>query len=222
MTIFFPSFSRRIGKSLRNSQKQLLAEVLPALSISLPTDETVLLPESPGLWMEIGFGSGEHLAAQALNNPSISFIGCEPYINGVVQLLKAITSQKLENIRLWQDDARLLLAKLPDHSLERVFILFPDPWPKKKHNRRRIISDAMLDLLANKMAPGAELRVATDHEDYAAWILEHLARHPLFSTNYRYPDDWHIPPADWVKTRYQEKAEAEGIPAKFFCFTRKY
>lgn len=221
MNPLLPSFSRRIGKSLSPAQKQLLTDLLPALTIVLPEEENAQLPVHTPLWMEIGFGSGEHLAAQAANNPDTRFIGCEPYINGVVQLLKAVASQNLKNITLWQDDARTLLNKLPDHSLERVFILFPDPWPKKKHHRRRIISDATLDLLASKIQPGGELRVATDHENYAEWILEHLQRHPLFMPLGNYPDDRDIPPADWVKTRYQEKAEALGIGGKFFRFARR-
>ncbi len=220
MYAFLPSFSRRIGKALRDGQKRLLTGLLPSLAITLPENEEELLAVSSPLWMEIGFGSGEHLAAQALKHPEIAFIGCEPYLNGVAQLLKTIEQHTISNIRIWQDDARVLLARLPDHSLSRVFILFPDPWPKKRHQRRRIISDAMLDLLAAKMAPGAELRVATDHQDYAEWMLAHLSRHPQFATEHRYPEAWHIPPADWVKTRYQEKAEAEGIGGKFFCYRR--
>lgn len=219
--LFFPSFSRRIGKSLSSAQKLLLQDRLPQLSIVLPEEEGVLLPVASPLWLEIGFGSGEHLAGQAVKNPHTQFIGCEPYINGVVQLLKAVDQHNLSNVRIWRDDARDLLLKLPDGSLDRVFILFPDPWPKKKHHRRRIISDATLDLLQVKMRQGAELRVATDHEDYAAWMLEHLSRHSGFTPMVAYPDALLTPPEDWVKTRYQEKAEAEGIAAKFFRFARK-
>lgn len=219
--LFTPSFSRRIGKSLRSSQKQLIADLVPKLSIVLPEESNIPLSVSHPLWMEIGFGSGEHLAAQAANHPDVQFIGCEPYVNGVVQLLKTIASQNLQNIRLWQDDARLLLSRLPDHSLARVFILFPDPWPKKRHHRRRIISDGTLDLLAEKIAYGAELRIATDHIEYAEWILEHLERHPAFVPVGNYPADCHIPPHDWVKTRYQEKAEEQGYAGNFFRFTRR-
>jgi tRNA (guanine-N7-)-methyltransferase len=217
------SFSRRIGKSLRPAQKQLMAELLPKLSLSLPAlpallDVDQLFGKRPqSLWMEIGFGSGEHLAMQAEQNPDVSMIGCEPYINGVVQLLKHVESQQLDNIRLWTDDAVQLLEQLPDQALGRLFILFPDPWPKVRHHKRRIISDNMLDLVAKKLQIGGELRLATDHVEYAEWMQEHLQRHPKFAAS----EDTHTPPADWIKTRYQEKAEKEGRPPIFFRYLLK-
>jgi tRNA (guanine-N7-)-methyltransferase len=217
------SFSRRIGKALRPFQKQLVAELLPQVAITLPTegllDIATLFPTpKTALWMEIGFGSGEHLAMQAAQHPTTGIIGCEPYINGVVQLLKHIHAEKPGNIRLWADDAIEVLERLPDQLLERVFILFPDPWPKLRHHKRRIISGTMLDLLARKLQHGGELRLATDHVEYAEWMKEHLSRHKEFDA---LTEDTATPPSGWIKTRYQEKAEAEGRPPIFFRYARR-
>ena len=215
------SFSRRIGKALRPSQKLLMTELLP--SLLLPVGEAPIDPQSlfhppvDEVWMEIGFGSGEHLAMQAARNPHVGFIGCEPYINGLAQLLKHIDSAKPTNIRLWNDDAVALLERFPDHSLSRLFILFPDPWPKSRHHKRRLVSDSMLDLVATKMRPGGELRLATDHVEYAEWMEEHLSRHTQFQA---ITTDTTTPPEDWIKTRYQQKAEEEGRGAIFFRYVQ--
>jgi tRNA (guanine-N7-)-methyltransferase len=217
------SFSRRIGKSLRPSQKLLMAEELPRLTFELPVegsrlDVGALFDKHVAeLWLEIGFGSGEHLAMQAEQNPSVSIIGCEPYINGVVQLLKYIVAGNLSNVRVWNDDAVALLERMPDACLQRVFILFPDPWPKSRHHKRRIISESMLNLLALKIKQGGELRLATDHVEYAEWMLEHLQKHASFSC---LAEDTSLAPQDWIKTRYQEKAEQEGRPPIFFRYKR--
>lgn len=220
------SFSRRVGKSLRPSQKLLLVELLPQLAIILPQASQKLDVSSlfarpmQELWFEIGFGSGEHLAMQAERNPHVGIIGCEPYINGMVQLLKYVETQKLENVRLWNDDAVALLETLPNASLQRLFILFPDPWPKSRHHKRRIISDSMLDLLALKLKPGGELRLATDHVEYSEWMFEHLSRHKDFIWQDAATGDTRTSPPDWIKTRYQEKAEQENRPPIFFRYQR--
>ena len=170
------------------------------------------------LWLEIGFGGGEHLAYQAERNPGVGIIGCEPYLNGIGEPLKQIETRKLKNIRLHGDDARPLIDALPDASLDRVFILYPDPWPKTRHHKRRIISTEFLTSLARVMKPGAELRLATDHADYATWMLERLLAHPDFKWTAKSCDDWLKPWPDYTPTRYEQKALA-GKPTylSFVC-----
>ncbi len=173
------------------------------------------------LWLEIGFGAGEHLAAQAAAHPEIGLIGCEPYVNGVAALLSRIDAVGLTNIRIVADDARPLLAALPAACLGRVFILFPDPWPKRRHHKRRLISTRALAELARVMKDDAELRLATDHREYARWMLRHLLADPDFFWTARCPRDWREAPPDWPETRYQIKAAAAGRPAMFLRFRRR-
>jgi tRNA (guanine-N7-)-methyltransferase len=173
------------------------------------------------VWLEVGFGGGEHLAAQAAANPRIGMIGAEVFENGVVKLLGEIERQKLQNIRLFIEDARLLLAALPEKSLARVFILFPDPWPKLRHHKRRMVSRETLDRLAFVMADGAELRLATDDRAYLAWMLEHTTQHADFDWLARGPEDWRERPQDWPATRYEQKAIAAGRQPAFLRFRRR-
>ena len=172
------SFGRRKGRNLRPTKQGLFDTLLPRLQISL-SESKILNPKSPH-WLEIGFGGGEHLAHQAGLHPEVQFIGCEPYVNGIAGLLSHIEEHKLNNIRIYSDDARDLINSLPDNSLERVFILYPDPWPKTRHHKRRIISSEFLDSLTRVMKPDAELRLATDSADYATWMLERLLAHKNF------------------------------------------
>ena len=162
------------------------------------------------VWLEIGFGGGEHLAAQAELRRDIGFIGCEVFENGIAKLLGEVECRHLANIRLFIDDARLLIGALPAASVERVFILFPDPWPKRRHHKRRIVSRETLDGLARIMSDGAELRLATDDPDYFSWMLECVTGHPAFAWLARRPADWRERPPDWPPTRYEEKARAAG------------
>lgn len=203
------SFGRRKGRNLRPTKQGLFAILLPNLQISLAQAPS-LKPQAT-IWLEIGFGGGEHLAHLASLHPEIQFIGCEPYINGIAGLLSHIDEHKLENIRIYSDDARDLIAALPDKCLERVFVLYPDPWPKTRHNKRRIISTEFLDALARVIKSGAELRLATDSADYATWMLERLLAHPAFKWTAKTCDDWLNPPLEWIPTRYEQKALA-GIP----------
>ena len=173
------------------------------------------------VWLEIGFGGGEHLAAQAAAAPAIGMIGAEVFENGVVKLLGEIERRKLANLRLFVDDARLLLAALPEASLQRVFILFPDPWPKLRHHKRRIVSGETLDRLAFAMADGAELRLATDDADYLRWMLERATRHADFEWLARRAEDWRERPADWPPTRYEQKALAAGRKPAFLRLRRR-
>lgn len=197
-----PSYGRTRGRRLRSGKQALMSERLPGLEISLP------LAEGKEHWLEIGFGGGEHLAQQASLNPQVGFIGCETYINGIGDLLKKIEAQKLSNIRLFTQDARLLMEKLPVRCLQRVYILYPDPWPKARHHKRRLISKEFLDELARIMKPGAALRLATDHADYAAWMLERLLAHPEFRWRAQRCADWLLPWPEYTPTRYEQKALA--------------
>lgn len=207
MTIkeFLPSFGRRHGRSLTSHQQRLVDELLPTLIVN-PSG----LPQNTAICLEIGFGGGEHLVAQAKANPDVLFIGCEPYINGVAKLLTQIDQEKINNIRLFTEDARLLVRQLPDASVNAVFILFPDPWPKLRHNKRRIVSQETLSLLARIQPAGARLLLATDHIDYSAWMFEHVLAHPHYEWRAKSKTDWENPPADWVQTRYQRKTTEQG------------
>ncbi|HVH78353.1 MAG TPA: tRNA (guanosine(46)-N7)-methyltransferase TrmB [Stellaceae bacterium] len=178
-------------------------------------------PAPQKIWLEIGFGGGEHLAAQAERHPEIGFIGCEVFENGVVKLLGEIDRRQLDNVRIHAGDARPLLAALAPRSTGRVFILFPDPWPKARHHKRRLVAPAMLDRLADIMIDGAELRLATDDPGYLSWMLEHATNHAAFAWTARRPVDWRERPDDWPPTRYEEKArKAERRPA-FLRFVRR-
>jgi tRNA (guanine-N7-)-methyltransferase len=200
--------------------------LLPQLRLELPAggrlDPRVVFADPvDAVWLEVGFGGGEHLAAQAAANPRIGIIGCEVFENGVVKLLAELQRRALGNVRLFVDDARLLIAALPEGCVARTFILFPDPWPKLRHHKRRIVSTATLDALAHAMSDGAELRLATDDADYLRWMLERATIHPAFEWLARQPDDWRWRRADWPPTRYEEKALAAGRKPAFLRFRRR-
>ena len=171
-------------------------------------------------WLEIGFGAGEHLIAQAQAHPDIGFIGCEPFMNGVARLMSDIDARDVRNVRVHADDARDLLDGLPAASITRCFILFPDPWPKSRHNNRRIVSPENLDSLARVLSDGAELRLASDHMEYIRWMLFHILRHGAFEWACRGPADWRSRPADASPTRYEEKALARGDSCVYLRFKR--
>jgi tRNA (guanine-N7-)-methyltransferase len=219
-------YGRRRGRPLRPGQQRLQQELLPRLSITLPEagplDLAALFPQPPAaVWLEIGFGGGEHLADQAERHPEIGFVGSEVFENGVARLVGEIARRGLDNVHIFADDARLLLDRLPPASLGRVFILFPDPWPKLRHHKRRLVAAATLDRLAIVMKPGAELRLATDDPGYLVWMLEQVTAHPAFVWLARVPADWRERPADWPRTRYEEKARAAGRRPAFLRFVRR-
>jgi tRNA (guanine-N7-)-methyltransferase len=172
------------------------------------------------IWLEIGFGNGEHLVEQAMRNPDIGLIGCEPFINGVAFAAREIVTHKIENARLWPDDAVPLMAKFPDQSLDRVFLLFNDPWPKTRHYKRRFIQPHIVELLARLMKPGAQLRLATDDKSLAEWMLLHTVTNTAFRWNHWQDGDWSTQPDDWIETRYQQKAVQQGRLAHYLDFTR--
>jgi tRNA (guanine-N7-)-methyltransferase len=222
----FQFYGRRKGRRLREGRRSLYDEVLPELAVELPSDGSVLDPralfETPrAVWLEIGFGGGEHLAAQAAANPTIGFIGCEVFEAGIASGLGHIVEADLKNVRLHPEDARDLLAVLAPESLDRVFLLFPDPWPKRRHEQRRFIGKANLDRLAALMRKGAELRVASDDPTYQEWVLRHVPVHPAFRWQVEAPSDWLTRPTDAIETRYEKKARAAGRTPMFFRFIRK-
>ncbi|HUA50649.1 MAG TPA: tRNA (guanine(46)-N(7))-methyltransferase TrmB [Candidatus Sulfotelmatobacter sp.] len=172
-------------------------------------------------WLEIGFGAGEHLAWQALAHPEVGLIGCEPFVNGVAAALARIEASKIANLRIWPEPAAPLLDVLPAASLERVFVLFPDPWPKVRHHKRRFVQRANLDRLARLMIDGGELRLVTDDPDYCRWMLAQLIDHGAFAWLARRPADWRERPADWPPTRYERKARAADRAPVYLRFARR-
>ena len=213
---FQSSFGRNRGRALRTQQQSLVDTLLPKLAVSVEE-----VAHAPKVALEIGFGGGEHLVAQAAHHPETLFIGCEPFLNGVAKCLSAIARDALTNIRLYRDDARKLLLTLPDASVDTAFILFPDPWPKLRHHKRRLVNAETLSMLARVQKPGGRLLIATDHVDYSVWILEVLLAHPDYRWTAEAKDDWERPPADWTETKYQRKTSAEGRPPLFFECVRR-
>ena len=199
--------------------------MLPKLQIVLPNGQLSLddlfLQKKITFWLEIGFGGGEHLAAQAKAHPAVGFIGCEPFVNGVARLLANIEQENLTNIRLFSDDARPLMDCIEDSKISRAFLLFPDPWPKKRHAGRRFINPENLDTLSRILCDGAEVRVASDEMGYIRWTLKHFRGHPDFEWMAEGAKDWRERPKDWPPTRYESKALALGRPCIYLQFRRR-
>ena len=215
-------FGRRKGKKLRAGQDELIQTLLPAIRVvpgSAPSDQ---FPnrEARETWLEIGFGGGEHLAAQARAHRHINFVGCEPFVNGMAKLLAVIEHERLNNIRVWDDDVTDLLPTLPDASFDRVYILYPDPWPKRRQRKRRLVSDETLEMLARVMKPGAELRFASDIDDYIGWVLARILRSRHFRWTATRADDWRVPYEGWPGTRYEAKAIREGRVPSYLTLKR--
>lgn len=210
-------YGRRRGKKLRPGQEALLETLLPRLLLEVPPeprkiDLASLFGDARDVWLEVGFGAGEHLVWQAEHHPGVGLIGCEPYINGVAKCLAHIERTGVGNVRLFTDDARLVMAALPAKSLGRAFVLFPDPWPKARHHKRRFVQRANLDVLAGLLKPGGELRLATDDPSYLPWMVEHACIHPAFEWLAERPADWRQRPPDWPGTRYEQKMLAGHKP----------
>jgi len=218
-------FGRRKGRPLRPQQALLLETLLPRLAVDLsapaPADLGTLFPDPVACTnLEIGFGGGEHLAAQAFAHPNTGFIGCEPFVNGMAKMLIAIQAKELRNIRLHFGDAIELLNWLPEASLAQVDILYPDPWPKRRHWKRRIIQDPSIVVLARVLSPGGAVHFATDIADYAAWVLERFMRSPSFEWAAERAADWREPWNGYVPTRYEAKARRDGRVPNYFVFRR--
>jgi tRNA (guanine-N7-)-methyltransferase len=221
----FQFYGRRKGRRLRQGRRSLYDEMLPQLTVAWNRAETLdprrLFAHDPReIWLEIGFGGGEHLAAQAAAHPDVGIIGCEVFEAGIASALGHIAEAGLTNIRIHPEDARDLLSVLSPRTLDRVFLLFPDPWPKRRHEQRRFIGMANLDRLAALMRDGAELRVASDDPTYQEWVLRHVPVHPAFRWEAQSPSDWLERPADAIETRYEKKARVAGRTPMFFRFIK--
>jgi tRNA (guanine-N7-)-methyltransferase len=214
------SYGRLKTRTLKPRQAVLMESLLPGLRPPTgPFDPRALMPAAE-VWLEIGFGGGEHLAAQATRNPRTGIIGAEPFVNGVVKLLRAVDDGALRNVRVWDEDATALLAALPDASLTRVYLLYPDPWPKRRQRKRRFVSDASLAEIARVLKPGGLFRFASDIDDYAGWTLVRAARCPQLAWTAEAARDWTRAWADWPGTRYEAKALAAGRPPSYLEFRR--
>lgn len=221
-------YGRRKGKHLKASQERYVEEDLAALSPGAvdwdvnpgraPLDLGALFGGKP-VWLEIGFGGGEHMVHQAAQNPGTGIIGCEPYINGVAMLLGKIRRAGVENLRVYPGDVRDMFDVLPEASIERAFLLYPDPWPKARHHRRRFVTPEHLEPLARVLKPGAIFRVATDIPDYVRQTLEEVPRHGLTWRAER-PADWREPWEDWLSTRYEQKALREARTPHYLTFRK--
>jgi len=218
-------FGRRKGKALRPGQRRALETILPALRLDLstpaPDDLAALFPlPAAAINLEIGFGGGEHLLDAARAHPGAGFIGVEPFENGMAKAVAAIARDAIRNVRLFDADAALLLDWLPAASLARVDLLYPDPWPKRRHWKRRFVQDRSVAEIARVLRPGGEFRFASDIPDYAAWTLAHVLRSSAFEWTAERADDWRQPWPGFFRTRYEAKAEREGRAPCYLIFKR--
>lgn len=217
------SFGRIRSRAIKPRQEALLESLLPHIAVPDPEahgiDPATLMPGAAETWLEIGFGGGEHLAAQAARRPDVLLLGAEPFMNGMASALRHIEAGGIGNVRLHMGDARALIGALPDNCLSRVFILFPDPWPKARHRKRRLVQPAFVADLARVVRPRGRVRFATDWEDYADTALRAFLGAPQFRWTAGRADDWRTPPADHVETRYEAKRLGDCAPL-FFDFER--
>ncbi len=222
-----PAFARALygrsrGKSLRAGQKDLLAETLPLLSIAMEelAEGRAFAGTPREAWLEIGFGAGEHLIEQAKAHPEVGIVGCDPFLNGTAAALAGLKREDISNVRLRLGDAQAVIEAAPDAFFSRVFVLYPDPWPKRRHHRRRLMARGVIDSLARVMRRGAELRFATDVDDYAGWTLSRFLASPHFRWAAAQADEWRRPWPEWRPTRYEVKARFEGRRSVYLTFVR--
>ena len=214
------SYGRLKTRTIKPRQAALMETLLPALRPPAgPFDPRALKLDAAEVWLEIGFGGGEHMAAQAARRPDILILGAEPFQNGVASALRHIDEAALTNVRVLDGDARELMANLPDASLDRIFVLFPDPWPKSRHNKRRIVQAETVAEFARLLKPGGRLRFASDWADYVDWSLLRITANPAFRWTAERAEDWRTPPADHITTRYEEKRLGDCAPV-FLDFVR--
>ena len=218
-------FGRRKGHKLRAHQADLIQHLLPHLSLDITTPAPSVVaelfdPAPQVIRLEIGFGGGEHLVAEAQSHADTGFIGCEPYVNGMAKILAQIEADNIGNIRLFAGDAAELLNWLPPQSLTRIDLIHPDPWPKRRHWKRRFVQDATIAAMARVIRPGGEFRFVSDIDDYCAWTLWHLLRSQDFQWMAECADDWRLPWDGYTMTRYGRKAEREGRVANYLRFRR--
>jgi tRNA (guanine-N7-)-methyltransferase len=216
-------YGRRQGHKLREGQAGLVEDLLPRLSVPTdgPLDARRLFGDDRPLQLEIGFGAGEHLAGQAAMRPEHGLIGCEPFLNGVVGALGHIDRLGLDNIRLHMGDALEVIERLPDASLDRAYLLHPDPWPKARHAKRRFMNAGPISLLAGKLKPGAEFRFGTDHPIYCRWAMMVMRARPEFDWLVESPQDFLVRPDDWPETRYEAKARRLGHEVWYFRYRKR-
>lgn len=220
-------WGRKQSRPLKNYQKSLLEQLLPQLQVKIVPEvhidiTTLFHTPKQDYHMEIGFGGGEHLAARAAESPEIGFLGCEPFINGVASLLKHIDTNSINNVRIVVDDARLLLKSMPDQSVSRIYVLFPDPWHKKRHHKRRIISNETIEDLSRVLKSNGELFMATDIIDYATWMQETLKPRQEFSLDMGERQILTERPTDWPHpTKYEMKGVREGRQATYMIYRKK-
>jgi tRNA (guanine-N7-)-methyltransferase len=213
------TFGRRGGRPLSGRQKILMDELLPKLAIPIAPDTRLhphrVFPKAEQVWLEIGFGGGEHVSGQAGANPAVGILASEVFFEGIAKLLSQIDAANLQNVRVWPEDARELIHGLANDCVDRAFILFPDPWPKSRHQKRRIIQPDFLDDLARVMKPGGRVRFATDVRSYADEALERFLAHPAFDWTAERAEDWQNAPEDHIQTRYQEKRLGDIEPVYY-------
>jgi tRNA (guanine-N7-)-methyltransferase len=215
-------YGRRQGHKLRQGQADLVETLLPEISVPAdgPLDAARLFGGDRPLALEIGFGKGEHMGQQAAWAPGTGFIGCEPFLDGMVGALMQVRERELDNVRLHLGDALDVIERLPDASLDRAWLLHPDPWPKARHAKRRFMNPGPIGLLAKKLKPGAEFRFGTDHPVYCRWAMMVMGRLPEFRWVASMPRDFLVRPDDWPETRYEAKARAKGHEVWYFRYTR--
>lgn len=215
-------FGRRKGKKLRDEQAGRIENLLPALRVDVsgPLDPAGLFPSATEYWLEIGFGGGEHLAHMAAEHPHVGFIGCEPFVNGVAKLLAEVQARGLKNVRIHDGNASDVLARLPEGCLSRVYLLYPDPWPKRRQRKRRFVSEKSLAAIARLLKSGGEFRFASDIDDYVGWTLARLATSPDLVWTAERADDWRLPFVGWPGTRYEAKARREGRTPSYITARR--
>lgn len=218
-------YGRQQSRPLSPTKRALLERHLPSLLIQPHIDaknslEKIFAGTVQEVWLEIGFGGGEHLLSQAKAHPNIGIIGCEPFLNGLANAVSAIEEQGLENIRLHNGDAREVLEFLPDESISRIFLLFPDPWPKKRHHKRRFVNPHNLGHIARILKKDGTFRVASDIKDYVDWTLKHIRKNAVFHLKAERAEDWRIRADDWPPTRYEAKAIREGRKPAYMSFEK--
>lgn len=222
---YLRSFGRVRGKKLRASPQHLADHFLPQIAVKIGENGALDLQADRAQYQhiafEIGFGAGEHLLALARAKPDWLCVGAEPFVNAMVKLLRPVQEEKIKNIRLYQGDARDCLAAMAEGMLRDIYILFPDPWPKTRHHKRRLVQTAFLNELARVQEGGGQLLIATDHADYANWILSHMLACEAYEWQAQSKEDWENPPAIWQETKYQRKTTAQGRAPMFFTFVRK-
>ncbi|WP_315836362.1 tRNA (guanine(46)-N(7))-methyltransferase TrmB [Bradyrhizobium prioriisuperbiae] len=219
-------FGRRKGHKLRSHQAQLIEELLPQLALDLATPapadlRTLFSVPVNDVRLEIGFGGGEHLVAEARAFPQTGFIGVEPYVNGMAKILAEIEAQQIGNIRLLAGDAAELLAWVPPQTLRRIDLIHPDPWPKRRHWKRRFVQDATIAMMTRALMTRGEFRFVCDIDHYSAWTLAHFVRAHDFRWTAERADDWRLPWPDYTMTRYGRKAQREGRKAAYLIFQRR-